>query len=147
MKVIKEIAIILAACLVGMLLCAIALYNYLPSRKEVPEVATYEPSKSVQESLSDDIDTKSENVILTFEQGQYEVTSKDLNNYENKNIYVPGKSNPFAAVSSDINGSANINKTDADNTIKSGTNKNGNKSSSSKSSNSGSEYIRDKGTK
>ena len=132
----------LAACVIGALLCGIVLYNYLPSRKEVPEVATYEPTKSVSQALADDIDTKNEDVILTFEQGQYEVTSRDLNNYENKNIYVPGKSNPFAAISSDINGSSSTGTSSGKNSGKTSSSNNTSKDKKTKE-----EYIKDKGTK
>ena len=95
-KVIKEIIIMLLICLVTMLVLAIALYKYIPNRKVVPEVVSYTASDEVKDLLADNIDTKSDkdNVILT-----YEVTASDLNGYQSTNIYVPGKSNPFAAAS------------------------------------------------
>jgi hypothetical protein len=95
-KTIKEIIIMLVVCLVTMLLLAIILYQYIPNRKVVPEIAKYTVSDEVQDLLEDNIDTKKDddNVILT-----YEVTSNDLNNYKNTNVYVPGKSNPFAKFS------------------------------------------------
>ena len=96
-KAIKEIIIMLLICLVAMLILAIVLYKYIPNRKVVPEVVTYAATEEVQDLLNDNIDTKSDsdNVILT-----YEVTSSDLKNYQSTNTYVPGKSNPFAAVDS-----------------------------------------------
>ena len=96
-KAIKEIIIMLLICLVTMLILAIVLYKYIPNRKVVPEVVTYTATEDVQDLLNDNIDTKSDsdNVILT-----YEVTSSDLKNYQSTNTYVPGKSNPFAAVDS-----------------------------------------------
>ncbi len=98
-KVIKEIIIMLLVCLITMLLLAIGLYKYIPNRKTVPEIVTYTASEEVQDLLADNIDTKTDgdNVILT-----YEVTASDLNNYKNTNIYVPGKSNPFAPASSSV---------------------------------------------
>lgn len=95
-KTIKEIIIMLVVCLVTMLLLAIILYQYIPNRKVVPGIAQYTVSDEVQDLLEDNIDTKKDddNVILT-----YEVTSNDLNNYKNTNVYVPGKSNPFAKFS------------------------------------------------
>lgn len=94
-KIIKEIIIILLICLISMLIFAIALYNYIPNRKIVAEVSQYETSAEVEALLADNIDSKDNEVVLT-----YEVTSKDLNNFEVKNEYVPGKANPFAATTS-----------------------------------------------
>lgn len=93
-KVIKEIIIMLVVCLLTMLVLAIALYQYIPSKKIVPEISTYTASADVQDLLEDDIDsrTNKDKVILT-----YEVTSSDLNNYQTTKDYVPGKSNPFSA--------------------------------------------------
>ena len=61
---------------------AVVFYKYIPNRKEVPEVVEYVATDEVQQMLSDDIDNKDNEVIL-----EYEVKSKDLNNYEatNKN--------------------------------------------------------------
>ena len=110
-KVIKEIIIMLLVCLLSMLVFAIVLYKYIPNRKTVPEVVKYTASEEVKDLLDDNIDTKSDsdNVILT-----YEVTESDLSGYQSTNTYVPGKSNPFAAVSSstttdDSNNSNNSN--------------------------------------
>lgn len=93
-KTIKEIIILLIACFLTMLLFAIALYQYIPSRKVVPEIAKYTATEEIQDLLEDNIDTKTDedDVILT-----YEVTASDLKTYQTKNVYVPGKSNPFAA--------------------------------------------------
>lgn len=108
-KAIKEIIIMLLICLITMLIFAIALYKYVPNRKIIPEVVAYVATEEIQDLLNDNIDTKSEedNVILT-----YEVTSSDLKNYQSTNIYVPGKSNPFAAVdtSTTVEGEFNSNE-------------------------------------
>ena len=141
MKVIKEIMIMLLVCLVGILLFAVVFYEYIPSRKEVSEVAAYEPTSAVKEQLSDNIDQMDEQVILTFEQGDYEVTSTDLNRYKNKNIYVPGKANPFATVSNGSEGDVNNNSTSG------GSSKSGNSSNSNTKDNNSSEYMNNKGTK
>lgn len=102
-KVIKEIIIFLLVCLAMMLLFAVVLYEYIPSRKVVAEVVTYSATEEIQQQLADNVDQETNEVVLT-----YEVTSSDLNNYEITNEYVPGKSNPFAAIStsadSDITG-------------------------------------------
>lgn len=108
-KTIKEIIIMLLVCLVTMLVLAIALYQYIPNRKAVPEITTYVATEDVQDLLEDNIDTKKDddNVILT-----YEVTSSDLNNYQSINSYVPGKSNPFAAYSGSVSTDENGTSTD-----------------------------------
>lgn len=136
-KTIKEIIIMLLVCLIGILLFAVVFYEYIPTRKVVAEVTTYKASNTVEELLADNIDQNSNNVILTFEEGEYEVTSSDLNNYEATNIYVPGKANPFAPVSEDVDGNATIDPTD----------KNNNTSSNTTNNDSNETYITDKGTK
>ena len=98
-KAIKEIIIMLLICLVVMLGLAIALYKYIPSKKNVPEIAKYEVSEQVQDLLEDNIDKRSDQdrVILT-----YEVTKGELSGYQTTNDYIPGKSNPFGEVSKTI---------------------------------------------
>ena len=98
-KAIKEIIIMLLICLVAMLTLAIALYQYIPSKKNVPEIVQYEVSEQVQDLLEDNIDQKSEKdrVILT-----YEVTKGELSGYQTTNDYIPGKSNPFGDISKTI---------------------------------------------
>lgn len=89
-KIIKEIIIMLLTCLAGMLLFAVVLYEYIPNRKVVPEVAMYNATDKIKELKADDIDKKNETIIKTFQ-----VTSSDLTNYKIANDYVPGNSNPF----------------------------------------------------
>ena len=98
-KIIKEIIIMLIICLIAMLLFAILLYDYVPNRKVVAEVTQYTTSQETQNLLADNIDSEENEVVLT-----YEVTSQDLSSYEVSNEYVPGKANPFEAVSSGTTG-------------------------------------------
>lgn len=155
MKVIKEIVIMLLVCLVTMLLFAVIFYNYLPARKIIPEVTTYSASDTVKELLADNIDSTDSNILLTFEGNEYEVTKSDLNNYETVKKYVPGKSNPFAAIKSDVESSDenNDNKTSTDDNTtdenKSNTSNStkDNKSNTSSKDSDDEEYIKDKGTK
>lgn len=101
-KIIKEIIIMLLVCLLTLLLLAIALYQYSPNRKAIPEVTTYAATSEVQDLLEDDIDTRSQKTKVV---STYEVTSNDLAGYQKSNSYVPGKSNPFApAATSDGKG-------------------------------------------
>lgn len=139
-KIIKEIIIMLLVCLITMLLLAIGLYRYIPNRKTVPEIVTYTATEEVQDLLADNIDTKTgeDNVILT-----YEVTASDLNNYKNTNIYVPGKSNPFAPASSsttDNGDTSNGNSNTGNNNNSSSTNQeNSNKNTTQTNPNQSSE--------
>ena len=113
-KIIKEIIIVLLICLISMLIFAITLYNYIPNRKVVAEVSQYETSAEVEAWLADNIDSQENEIVLT-----YEVTSKDLNNFEVKNEYVPGKANPFAAAATkttEEGGDGNSENTNTDNT-------------------------------
>ena len=113
-RAIKEIIILLLICLIAMLGLAIALYKYIPSKKNVPEVVQYEVSEQVQDLLEDNIDQQSDKdrVILT-----YEVTKGDLSGYQTTNDYIPGKSNPFADVSKTITGDEEGNTATDDNNI------------------------------
>ena len=98
-KAIKEIILMLLICLIAMIGLAISLYKYIPSKKNVPEIAKYEVSEQVQDLLEDNIDKRSDQdrVILT-----YEVTKGELSGYQTTNDYIPGKSNPFGEVSKTI---------------------------------------------
>ena len=94
-KAIKEIIIMLLICLVLMLLFAILFYEYIPSRKVVAEITTYQANDETQQLLSDTIDSKQEEKPVYT----YKVTSSELKGFEKKNEYVGGKANPFASVS------------------------------------------------
>ena len=155
MRVFKEIAIMLGICLAGILLCALAFYEYIPNRKVVPDVIKYEASGQVSEQLADNVNHERDQVLKT-----YEVTSVDLTNYKTEKEYVPGKANPFASVKENIEATATENPSenvDANSSDKSSSesksnskSSNGGKTSVDKSNSSDetqSEYIRDKGTK
>ena len=143
-KVIKEIIIMLIVCLIGLIATSVILYDYRLSKKVIPAVEEYSATDEVAELLTDNVDSKeNEQVILT-----YEVTSKDLKDYEKTNDYVPGKANPFAATSS-----TQPQNTDG-NTVNnnSGSNTNANTSSSSnvekpENTTSNNSYFKDTGTK
>lgn len=101
MKIAKEVIIMLLVILVGILAFAIALYEYTPGKKQVETVATYEVPATINEQLKDDVEERMEkDIIKTYEQGKYQVTSTDLNKFKNSDKYNPGKSNPFAEISS-----------------------------------------------
>ena len=142
LKAIKEIIIMLLVCLVGILLFAVVFYEYIPARKIVAEVSTYTTSEEVEELLADDIDSQDSDVILTFQEGNYEVTSSDLNGYEATDDYVPGKANPFAAVADDVDDDASDTNS---NTNTNNTTSGGNTTTNSNTDDD--EYFKDTGTK
>ena len=102
-KAIKEIIIMLLVCLVTMLILAIALYQYIPSRKEVPEVERYVASEEVQDLLDDNVeqrlDDQKKDAVLVL-------TSNDLKNYQKTYDYIPGKANPFTLYEKSVEGEA-----------------------------------------
>ena len=100
-KAIKEIIIMLLICLISMLILAVVLYDYIPNKKVVAEVTKYSTSEEIETQLADDIDSEEKEVVLT-----YEVTSKELNSYKDKDKYVPGKANPFAEASETVEGNS-----------------------------------------
>ena len=105
-KIIKEIIIMLLVCLVTMLVLAISLYKFIPNRKIVPEIATYKASEEVQDLLEDNIDQNTNQTSQNI--ATYEVTAGELKGYQKTNIYVPGKSNPFAPASKSVSGDGEI---------------------------------------
>lgn len=150
LKAIKEIIIMLLVCLVGILLFAVVFYEYIPARKIVAEVSTYTTSEEVEELLADDIDSQDSDVILTFQEGNYEVTSSDLNGYEATDDYVPGKANPFAAVADDVDDDASDTNSNKNSNTNSNTNTNNTTSGGNTTTNSNTdddEYFKDTGTK
>ena len=109
-KAIKEIIILLLICLILMLAFAIILYDYIPNRKTVKQVAEYTTSEETQTLLEDNIDSEDKEIVKT-----YEVTSSDLTNYSIRKEYVKGKDNPFASIEAHEN-ELNNNTTGENNT-------------------------------
>ena len=149
MKFIKEVIIMLLVCLIGMLAFAVVFYEYIPSRKIVAEVSNYQQSDTVKALLADNVDSTTNDVILTFQEGDYEVTSADLNNYEITNDYVPGKANPFAVIVQEVTDTSTTDKNTTTSTNKNTntTNKDSNTTTTEEDSDKTDEYIKDNGTK
>lgn len=97
--IIRETIIALLVCLAVLLILSVALYNYIPANKVVPETVEYTPSKEIQTQLNAAVEDNSEEILMT-----YEITATDLDNYERTNEYNPGKVNPFAAFSDSTDG-------------------------------------------
>lgn len=100
-KTIKEIVIMLLVSLGILLILAIALYQYIPSRKQVPEITKYSATEEVQDLLEDDIITRTKNREPIE---RYKVTSSDISSYQKQQEYIPGKIDPFAEYSSGTTG-------------------------------------------
>lgn len=92
--IIRETIITLLGCLAVLLILSVALYNYIPSNKVVPESVEYSPSKEIKTQLNAEVQENPDEILIT-----YEITASDLDNFERTNDYNPGKSNPFAPVS------------------------------------------------
>ena len=98
-KVFKEIVIAMLLCLIFILLLALILYNYVPANKTLPEKISYNNQEKIAEELKQSNETEEDEVILT-----YEIDNSDMNNYEKINSYNPGKSNPFASLQTQSDG-------------------------------------------
>lgn len=94
--IIRETIISLLVCLAILLILSVALYNYIPANKVVPESVEYTPSTEIKTQLNAEVEDNSSEILMT-----YEITASDLDNFERTNEYNPGKANPFSVVSSD----------------------------------------------
>ena len=97
--IIKEIIIALLVCLAVLLILSVILYDFIPTNKVIPEAIEYQPSSEVEVELNAAVDDHSDEIIKT-----YEITASDLDNFERTDEYLPGKANPFAAISEDVDG-------------------------------------------
>ena len=129
-NIIKEIIIVLLLTIAIILILGVMLYEYIPANKIVPEKVSYTTPENIQEELKKD--NIEENKPLEF---TYEIKPTDLKNYQ-INEYVPGKKNPFEAVSENVEGN---NTSSGNNSSSSGNNSNGNNTSSG--------YLPNHGTK
>lgn len=96
---IKEIIIALLVCLAVLLVLSVLLYDFIPTNKVIPEAVEYQPTSEIEVELNAAVEDNSDEIIKT-----YEITANDLENFEKTNEYLPGKANPFAAVSEDVDG-------------------------------------------
>ena len=89
--IIRETIISLLVCLAVLLILSVALYNYIPANKVVPESVEYTPSTEIKTQLNAEVEDNSSEILMT-----YEITASDLENFERTNEYNPGKANPFS---------------------------------------------------
>lgn len=97
--ILKEIIITLLLCIAILLILSIIFYDYNPLNKIVPNKIAY----STPEEIKNEIEQNEVKDIL--EGGVnivYSIDGSDLNIYKKSNSYVPGKANPFAAISEEV---------------------------------------------
>lgn len=88
----KQFVITLLTIVAIGLVLAIIFYNFIPSNKVIPaKVTAYATPENVASEIKNDVteqEFKTKNEV-------YEVTDSDLELYQSKQSYNPGKSNPF----------------------------------------------------
>ena len=134
-SIIKEIIVIILLLVAVVLALGVLFYDYIPTNKTVPSVATYSTSESIKTELDEQI-TEDETVLVT-----YETTSDDLKTLEKQKDYKKGKANPFSTYEEPVPEGNNTNDT---NTVTStNTTKNSVKTNTTK----GNTFYKDTGTK
>lgn len=153
-NIIKEVIIYLLLTLAIILILGVALYNYVPFNKVVPEEVSY----STPEALSSELEEYTED-MTSSDFPTYEITDSDISNYKTIQEYVPGRKNPFKSLKKNEVENNTIDGETADST---GNTENNSSNSSSKSTSqtdtqskdgnssdtsSSSGYLPNKGTK
>lgn len=109
--IIKEICIMLLLCIAILLILGVIFYDYIPSNKAVPnKLEAYTTSETVKTEISERI------TELETPEVSYEVTSADLNLYQQKHSYTSGKINPFSTSIIAPENEENDNNTNSENT-------------------------------
>ena len=147
--VVREIIIILLLTLAIILILGVAIYQYIPTNKIIPETVAYTTPENVKTELQTDENVDTSEVVVT-----YQIDSTDLSNYKKIQEYVPGKKNPFSSVTQSSgettgntttgNSSSSSNSSENSNNSTTGTT-NSNSSTTNTTKNTG--YLPDKGTK
>ena len=139
-SIIKEIIIVLLLLIAIILPLGVLFYEYIPSNKTVPSVATYTTSQSVKDELNEQV-TEDETVLVT-----YEITESDLKTYEKTNEYTKGKANPFSTYENETPDENNVTNTNSINTNTQSNNA-GSSNSNSNSNSSNNTFYNNTGTK
>lgn len=88
----KQFVITLLTIVAIGLLLAIIFYGFIPSNKVIPaKVTAYATPENVASEIKNDVTEKE----FKTKNEVYEVTDSDLELYQSKQSYNPGKSNPF----------------------------------------------------
>ena len=94
-SIVKQVIIILLACVAILLALALILYQYVPNNKTIPlKVEPYSAPENIKTEISET--TQQE---LNGQVEMYEITDEDLEMYRSTKSYNPGKSDPFVAYS------------------------------------------------
>lgn len=93
--IIKEIIIVLLLLVAIILALGVLFYDYIPTNKTVPSVASYSTSENIKKELDEKV-VGNETILVT-----YEITSQDLKTYEKTKDYKKGKANPFSTYESE----------------------------------------------
>lgn len=88
--IVKQLIIILLACVAIVLALALVFYKYIPSNKVIPsKVQAY----SMPENIKSEVETKTETISESSQ--TYEITDGDLEIEKSTKRANPGKSDPF----------------------------------------------------
>ena len=99
-SIIKEIFVILLVCVAIALVMAVIFYNYIPTNKIVPaKVTAYERPENIETEISVETDN-----TFVMQEHDYTVEDSDLNRYRQTQSYNPGKPDPFAEYSEEVQG-------------------------------------------
>ena len=103
MKFFKEFAIYILIIALIVLVFGILFYEQLPSNKLIPVKDDYALPENLENVLEDTLSTEEQSEILVT----YTVEESDLDKYEDSDQYNPGKIDPFADYSVDVNNTNN----------------------------------------
>lgn len=132
----KEFIITILLLIAIVLIMMVIFYDYNPINKIVPEVEAYKTS----EEIKNELDSQDSNFQLEKIEKTYSIDGVDLGKYKNSDLYVQGKSNPFASSNTITNNQTNNNTL----TNTSGNNNNNN---SNNNQNSTGTFFNNTGTK
>lgn len=140
-SIIKEIIIVLLLLIAIILALGVLFYEYIPSNKTVPSVATYTTSQSVKDELNEQV-TEDEAVLVT-----YEITESDLKTYEKTKEYTKGKANPFSTYENETPDENNVTNTNSINTNTQSNNANSSSSTNTNTNPNRNTFYNNTGTK
>lgn len=89
-NILKEITIFILIIAAIVLVLGVLFYDYIPTSKVIPQTVSYQTPENLQAEISDEAIEDSSGVLIT-----YEIGKDDLNIYQDKSSYIPGKQNPF----------------------------------------------------
>ena len=98
--IVRELFLILLLILVIMGTLKLVLYDFIPSKNDIPEFTTYKAESRVSNVLNEinkdeEIEKQSNNNVSDSLLKSYTIEQSDLKNYVSKNAYESGKINPF----------------------------------------------------